>query len=120
MAVMIAAAEMERVIVARSREARGSSESERGRRVEVRGEGARLAPSIEFDGTGVVTRIVGGWRVGLLLSPETVMCRVPGCFFCTGERAMPAVPTRAGRGSWFGTEACWSSYIRREWFQDSR
>ena len=116
---MVAAAEMDRVIVPRSRDASGSSESVRGR-VEVRGEGARLAPSTEFDGTGVVTMIVGGWHVDLPLEGvDTVMCRVPWCFLCTGERAIPAAPTRAGR-SCVDKDACWSSYILRDWFQVSR
>ena len=78
--VIMAVAEMERVIVPRSRDASGSSESVRGR-VDVRGEGARLAPSTEFDDTGVVTRIVGGWHVDLPLEGvETDICSVPCCF----------------------------------------
>lgn len=49
------------VLVERSRDANGSLESVRGR-VEVRGVGARLADSadVEFEGVGVVARIVGG------------------------------------------------------------
>lgn len=68
---MIVVAEMERVIVLRSRDARGSSESESVRGwVEVRGEAAREDSSMEADDdgvVGVVIDIVGGF---LVLSPS--------------------------------------------------
>lgn len=65
----IASAEMERVMVARSREARGSSESVSGR-LDVRGEAAPLDPSAELDVVGIVMAIVGGLLLPLLLSPS--------------------------------------------------
>lgn len=87
---MTAAGEMDRVPVAKSRDARGSSESGAGR-VDVRG----LAASMAVDEMGPVTIIVGGWWG--LASPDdvdTVMYRIPEECVCTGDSGIPAAPTR--------------------------
>ena len=60
-------AERESVIVPRSRQARGSSPSERGS-VDVLGEAGRL-DARSLDDAGSVTRIVGGW-FGVVSFPD--------------------------------------------------
>lgn len=96
---VMAAAEMERVSVPRSRDARSSSESAKGR-VDVRGVAAMLAPSTALADIGVVTRIVGGClELDSFDGVETEMCRSPEYFDLTGDSGIPAAPTRAGGGS---------------------
>lgn len=100
MVLLIASAEIERVIVRRSREARASSDSDsdpESGRVEVRGD-ATVATSIALFGSGAVTRIVGAWGCPWFVGVETLICRELS-FWCrgrSGESGIPAAPTREG------------------------
>lgn len=103
-----AAGEIDSVRVAKSSVANGSSVSVTGN-VDVRTVAAWRAASRAVEDSGPVTMIVGGCRGDASLDgAETVMCSMPEDCDRTGDRGIPAAPTRGGIG-FLDKEGCRSS-----------